>query len=65
MRCQRCRSMMAQTHQELNPQSRQAWYKCHVCGRAQLISEPLGRSELASTTVRQPLSGLPTLLIES
>jgi hypothetical protein len=65
MRCQRCRSVMAQTHEELNPQSRQAWYKCHVCGRAQLISEPLSRSALTSTTARQPGPGILALLIGS
>lgn len=65
MRCQRCRSVMAQTHEELNPQSRQAWYKCHVCGRTQLISEPLGRSGLTAASARQSVSGLPALLIGS
>jgi hypothetical protein len=32
---------MAQTHSELNPLSKQAWYKCPLCGRAQFVSEPL------------------------
>ena len=65
MRCQRCRSMMAQTHEELSPQSRQAWYKCHACGRSQLISEPLSRAAPMPTTAREPEVGLRTLLIES
>ncbi len=65
MRCQRCRSLMAQTHEELSPQSRQTWYKCHLCGRSQLISEPLSPSALTSTTMRQRIPGVPALLFES
>ncbi len=41
MHCSRCRSLMAKTHQELNNASRQSWYTCPLCGRAQFVSEPL------------------------
>jgi hypothetical protein len=40
MRCGRCQSPMAQTNEQIGSQSKQAWYKCHVCGRSELFSEP-------------------------
>jgi hypothetical protein len=40
MHCRHCHSLMAQTHSELNPLSKQSWYKCRLCGRAQFVSEP-------------------------
>ncbi len=42
MRCSRCGSAMVQTHAENGTLSKQAWYKCAMCKRAQLVSEPLG-----------------------
>jgi hypothetical protein len=44
MRCGRCQSLMAQTNEQLSSQSKQAWYKCPVCGRAELVSEPVSPS---------------------
>jgi len=44
MRCRRCQSLMAQTNEQLSSQSKQAWYKCPVCGRAELLSEPVSPS---------------------
>jgi hypothetical protein len=44
MRCRRCQSLMAQTNEQLSSQSKQAWYKCPVCGRAELVSEPVSPS---------------------
>lgn len=41
MRCSRCHSLMAQTHEESGTLSRQSWHKCPVCGRSQLLSERL------------------------
>lgn len=42
MRCSRCGSAMAQTHAESGTSSKQAWYKCAMCGRSQLVSAPVG-----------------------
>lgn len=42
MRCRRCYSVMAQTHRELGVHSEQSWFKCPACGRAQLVSRPVG-----------------------
>lgn len=44
MRCGRCQSLMAQTNEQVSSQSKQAWYKCPVCGRLQLLSQPLSPS---------------------
>ena len=41
MRCRRCYSVMAQTHQESGVHSEQSWFKCPACGRSQLVSRPV------------------------
>lgn len=60
MRCRRCHSLMAQTHEELNPHSKQSWHKCPVCGRSQLVSEPVSRlAQLAGLSEPQPWTQSP------
>ncbi len=54
MHCRHCHSLMAQTHSELNPLSKQAWYKCPLCGRAQFVSEPLSPLLLRSDGLDAP-----------
>jgi predicted RNA-binding Zn-ribbon protein involved in translation (DUF1610 family) len=53
MRCRRCYSVMAQTHQELGIHSEQSWFKCPTCGRSQLVSRPVANQ--ASQTERAEL----------
>jgi transposase-like protein len=55
MRCGRCQSLMTQTHQELNTASKQARYKCPLCGRTQLVFEPLNRHSAEIGTNEPPL----------
>jgi len=48
MLCKRCHTVMGCTQREEHPQSVQAWYACPLCGRRELVSQPL---ELAARGV--------------
>ena len=40
MRCNTCHTVMAKTHEQVSPRSRQEWFRCPACDRTALTSTP-------------------------